>query len=161
MNAFLQITLSALLLTAAIPAGSSADDAAVVDIRSRRELFVDAFLIESLTGEARQILHHPTPREVVLVTDQTWEGNGLNYVTVFQDGDIYKMYYRGADFDRGVACIGRGRILVSLSLADRKTTTLSCAQRTRSWASLATTSARFWMATPTRRMRNATRPLAD
>ncbi|MEE2706634.1 MAG: hypothetical protein VX988_06260 [Planctomycetota bacterium] len=103
MNAFLQITLSALLLTAAIPAGSSADDAAVVDIRSRRELFVDAFLIESLTGEARQILHHPTPREVVLVTDQTWEGNGLNYVTVFQDGDIYKMYYRGCDFDRGVA----------------------------------------------------------
>ena len=34
--------------------------------------------------------------------DRPWEGNGLNYVTVFRDGDLYKMYYRGADYDRGV-----------------------------------------------------------
>jgi len=73
-----------------------------IDLGTRRELFVDEFLIDSFKGEARQILHHPTPREVVLVSDRPWEGNGLNYVTVFQDGDLYKMYYRGADSDRGV-----------------------------------------------------------
>ena len=64
---------------------------------TRRKLFVDEVLIESITGDARQVLHHPTPREVVLVCGQPWEGNGLNYVTVFQDGDLYKMYYRGRD----------------------------------------------------------------
>ena len=84
------------------PAGTStasADEA--IDIGTRRELFVDELLIDSLEGDARQILHHPTPREIVLVCDRPWEGNGVNYVTVFHDGDLYKMYYRGADYDRG------------------------------------------------------------
>jgi hypothetical protein len=41
-------------------------------------------------------LHHPTPQNVVLVTDAPWEGNGTNYVTVFRDGPKYRMYYRGS-----------------------------------------------------------------
>jgi hypothetical protein len=76
-----------------------------VDIGSRRELFVDELLIVTLDGAARQTLHHPTPREVVLVCDRPWEGNGLNYVTVFRDGDLYKMYYRGGDYDRGCSAL--------------------------------------------------------
>ena len=76
-----------------------------VDIGNRRELFVDRHLVATLEGEARQILHHPIPREVVLVSDRPWEGNGLNYVTVFQDGGLYKMYYRGGDYDRGVTSL--------------------------------------------------------
>ncbi len=72
------------------------------DIGTQRQLFVDGFLIESLGGEARQSLQHPTPREIVLVCDRPWEGNGLNYVTVFEDGNLYRMYYRGAEYDRGV-----------------------------------------------------------
>jgi hypothetical protein len=71
-------------------------------IGTRRELFVDEVLIEAITGDARQLLHHPTPREIVLMCDRPWEGNGLNYVTVFQDGDLYRMYYRGIDADRGI-----------------------------------------------------------
>jgi len=69
----------------------------VVDIGSGRELFVDDHLIDKLSGKAQLRLHRPEPREVTLVTDQPWEGNAVNYVTVFRDGDRYRMYYRGAD----------------------------------------------------------------
>ena len=40
-----------------------------VEIGSRRELFVDDSLVERLGGRAELRLHHPTPRNVVLVTD--------------------------------------------------------------------------------------------
>ncbi|MCH2298904.1 MAG: hypothetical protein MK441_13515, partial [SAR324 cluster bacterium] len=86
-------------------ASGETKDSTAVDIADRRELFVDQYLVQALEGEARQILHHPVPREVVLVSDRPWEGNGLNYVTVFQDGDLYKMYYRGGDYDRGVTSL--------------------------------------------------------
>jgi hypothetical protein len=44
------------------------------------------------------VLHHPAPREVALVADAPWEGNGSLYATVFQDGDRYRMYYRGGHY---------------------------------------------------------------
>jgi hypothetical protein len=66
-----------------------------IAIGGRRELFVDSLLVEKLTGGAELRLHHPTPQEVVLVADRPWEGNGGNYMTVFRDGDRYRMYYRG------------------------------------------------------------------
>jgi len=71
-----------------------AKEAAVRDIGSRLELFVDDWLIEKLDG-ARLELHHPVPREVVLRFDKPWEGVFCGYVTVIQDGDLYRMYYRG------------------------------------------------------------------
>lgn len=64
------------------------------DIGSRLELFVDDWLIDKLRGLERR-LHHPTPQNVALVADKPWEGNGGNYMTVFRDGDRYRMYYRG------------------------------------------------------------------
>ena len=69
-----------------------------VKIDSRRELFVDDALVERIAGRAELRLHQPTPREVALVTAESWEGNGTNYVTVFQDGDKYRMYYRGSHY---------------------------------------------------------------
>tara|TARA_B100000902_G_scaffold130443_1_gene129391 strand:+ start:2241 stop:3761 length:1521 start_codon:yes stop_codon:yes gene_type:complete len=75
----------------------------VLNIEDRRELFVDNYLIEKLEGSAMQTLKHPVPREIVFVSDKPWEGNGLNYITVIKDAEnSYKMYYRGADYDRGV-----------------------------------------------------------
>lgn len=68
-----------------------------IEIGSRRELFADSYLIGRLSGGARQQLHHPEPREVSIVMDKPWEGNAVNYVTVFQDGALYRMYYRGAN----------------------------------------------------------------
>jgi len=67
-----------------------------VGIGSRRELFVDDALVERLAGRAELRLHSPTPRELALTTEEPWEGNGTNYITVFQDGPKYRMYYRGS-----------------------------------------------------------------
>ena len=69
-----------------------------VAIGSRRELFVDDSLVEHLTGKADLRLHQPTPQNVALTTNEPWEGNGTNYVTVFQDGEKYRMYYRGSHY---------------------------------------------------------------
>jgi hypothetical protein len=69
-----------------------------LSLGSRRELFVDAVMAERLSGRAQIRMHHPVAREVVLVTDQPWEGNGTNYVTVLRDGERYRMYYRGCHY---------------------------------------------------------------
>jgi len=79
--------------------GLSAVGAEPIDIGSQRELFVDDYLVGQLSGAAQQVLHQPVPREVVLVTDKPWEGNTCAYYTIFQDGDRYRMYYRGSHFD--------------------------------------------------------------
>lgn len=81
--------VSASLLSAAEP----------LAIGSRLELFMDDFLIAEMTGDVRQQLHQPTPGEVVLVTDKPWEGNTSAYYTLFQDGELYRMYYRGSHAD--------------------------------------------------------------
>lgn len=66
-----------------------------VDIGSRLELFIDDYLIESLDGDISRKLMLPEPKEVVLVTDEPWEGNTSGYYSLFQDGDVYRMIYRG------------------------------------------------------------------
>ena len=66
-----------------------------IDIGSRRELFADMALIESLAGDARLQLHHPMQREIAMTFEKPWEGNASGYPTVFRDGDVYRMYYRG------------------------------------------------------------------
>lgn len=65
-----------------------------LDIGSRRELFVDKFLIDRLSGRAEQLLHQPQPQEISITHDAPWEGSGTGYHSVFQDGDKYKMYYK-------------------------------------------------------------------
>ena len=65
-----------------------------IDIGSRRELFVDHHLIQSLDG-VRLVLHRPQPRESVLKFDQPWEGLYSGYETVLKDGKTYRFYYRG------------------------------------------------------------------
>ena len=67
-----------------------------IAIGSRLELFVDEHMIQSLSGDAKLYLHKPEPREVVLVTDEPWEGSTCAYNNVFQDGDLFRLYYRGA-----------------------------------------------------------------
>jgi hypothetical protein len=46
----------------------------VVDIGSRRELFVDRFLIDRMSGTASLRLHRPVDRGPVLQFDAPWEG---------------------------------------------------------------------------------------
>ena len=73
----------------------------VIHIGSRLELFVDEYLMDKMIG-AELRLHKPTPREVAIVHDAPWEGNVCFYHTVFQDGDRFRMYYRGAHYDEQV-----------------------------------------------------------
>ena len=63
-------------------------------IGSRRELFVDRFLIERLKN-ARLQLHEPRDEGVVLHMDKPWEGPHAGYSTVIRDGERWLMYYRG------------------------------------------------------------------
>ena len=107
-NMLFSVALCQILCTAIL---SAADP---VDIGSRRELFVDDFLIDELHN-ARQLLHHPIPREVAIVHDKPWEGNTCFYHTVFRDGDICRMYYRGshhvpgASADHQTVCYAESR----------------------------------------------------
>ena len=66
----------------------------VVDIGSRRELFVDHFLIDKLAG-TRLELQRPRPAEVAIRYDQPWEDHHAFYTTVLKDKDTFRMYYRG------------------------------------------------------------------
>jgi hypothetical protein len=73
-----------------------ADEPGVIELGTRRELFVDDFLIDRCDGlELR--LQAPVPREVVLEHDAPWEGSGCGYYTIFRDGEIIRMYYIAAD----------------------------------------------------------------
>ncbi len=65
-----------------------------LDIGSRLELFVDDYLIESMEG-VRLKLHKPRSAGKVFAFDQPWEGNVSWQLSVFQDGDLYRLYYLG------------------------------------------------------------------
>jgi hypothetical protein len=101
VNRLIGIIPLAGLLAAALPllpGAEPASPAAALDIGSRRELFVDDYLIASLTG-VELTLHKPEPREVVLVCDQPWEGNTSAYYTLFRDKGCFRIYYRASHFD--------------------------------------------------------------
>jgi hypothetical protein len=78
---------------------------AAIDIGSRIEPFVDDYLIEKMTGLGL-LLHQPVSREVAIVFDKPWEGNTSAYVTVFRDGDLCRMYYRGSNYDMETGVYG-------------------------------------------------------
>lgn len=99
-------TAPLLLLGFLLGSLASSLHAAPAEIGTRRELFVDEALIESLSGGARLELHHPTTREIAIEHDAPWEGSGSGYHSVFRDGNRYRMYYKAwhlAVTDRGVA----------------------------------------------------------
>lgn len=99
-------TVAATGLVSGAPSRARAADAAQpLDIGSRRELFVDDTLIDRLAGKAALRLHHPVPQEIALEHDAPWEGSGCGYHSVFQDGPLYRMYYKAWHIDvtpRGV-----------------------------------------------------------
>ena len=87
-----------------------------IAIGDRLEPLVDDFLLAGKSGDLRQVLHPPTPAEVVLVTGKPWEGNTSAYYTIFRDGDLFRMYYRGSHADvqmksthREVTCYAESR----------------------------------------------------
>ncbi|MBI4890204.1 MAG: hypothetical protein HY821_06225 [Acidobacteria bacterium] len=65
-----------------------------MNIRQRRELFVDRELIEELRG-VRLELARPVDAGPALVLDRPWEGAFSAYTTALQDGSLFRLYYRG------------------------------------------------------------------
>lgn len=80
-----------LLLT---PACALLAAAQVLELGSRRELFVDHWLIERMAG-AELRLAQPVDAGVALRLDAPWEGPFSGYFTVLKDGPLYRLYYRG------------------------------------------------------------------
>lgn len=65
-----------------------------IEVGQKRELFIDDYLIDSLDG-TRLELHAPQLVGPALTFDKPWEGAFCGYVTILQDGPLYRMYYRG------------------------------------------------------------------
>jgi hypothetical protein len=67
----------------------------VIEVGSRRELFFDRFLIDTMTNATLR-LHRPVDRGPVLAFDKPWEGPFSGYATILHAGEKYQAYYRGA-----------------------------------------------------------------
>ena len=105
-----------LLILAVVACSQQGIAAKPLAIGSRLEPLVDRFLVDSFSGDAAQVMHRPAAKEVVVVTGKPWEGNTSAYYTVFRDGDIFRMYYRGSHADpkmkrthREVTCYAESR----------------------------------------------------
>lgn len=94
---FVKSTSAAALVSTSTCTVSAGTPNETTSIGTRRELFVENTLISQIHGGAQLRLHQPVPREVSFVCDKPWEGATCNYMKVFQDGDLYRMYYRGSD----------------------------------------------------------------
>jgi hypothetical protein len=86
-----RLLLAALLIFSAFASGADAP----ITIGQRRELFVDHFLIDKLSGTHLQ-LHAPRDEGIALKFDKPWEGLFSGYATIvtLDDGRL-RAYYRG------------------------------------------------------------------
>jgi len=84
-----------ILFTALLFSSTFASAADPIQIGSRRELFVDRFLIDNLNGTSQR-LHTPRDEGVALKFDKPWEGLFSGYATIvtLEDGRL-RAYYRG------------------------------------------------------------------
>ena len=74
----------------------------MLDIGTRRELFVDDLLIDRLEG-SRLKLQEPKPGGVAVRYGSSKgdvDSPRSFYTTVLKDGDTYRMYYRGRGYHR-------------------------------------------------------------
>ena len=83
-----------------------------LDLGSKRELFVDDYLIEKLDNLSLR-LHEPVPREVVFKFDLPWEGPYCTYATMIHDNGKYRAYYRG-----GLSIGGNSPELLCVAFSD-------------------------------------------
>lgn len=68
------------------------------NVGTRLEPLVDDYLIDSTKNGERR-LTEPVRQEVVLTLDQPWEDPTSAYFTIFRDGDVVRLYYRGKTTD--------------------------------------------------------------
>jgi hypothetical protein len=93
-----RMIILSMIITFSIPALSQNLKTSVyksADIGNQRQLFVDDFIVDTILGKAGLLLHKPEMKEIVLTHDEPWEGSYSNYNSIFKDGGIFRMYYRG------------------------------------------------------------------
>ena len=88
---FLVVGLITVILLS--PAGRMLAEDAAIDVGTRRQLFVDGYLIEKMTG-ARHVLHRPVRRDVAIAPEHPWEQHGVSYMVTFKDGGRFRAWYR-------------------------------------------------------------------
>lgn len=79
--------------------GQRITDSDTINIGGDRQLFVDDYLLDHVSEGVHLQLHNPIPAGIAMEHDAPWEGNSSVYHSVFKDGDIYRMYYRGSQID--------------------------------------------------------------
>ena len=80
------------MLVVAATCSSTAEE--VIDLRNRRELFVDNFVLREME-QVEYRLGVPHAAGTVLHLDRPWEGRWGAYVSVVSDGKKFQMFYRG------------------------------------------------------------------
>jgi hypothetical protein len=88
----IRLRTSLFIFILAFSIGAVAAEPIVLD--GQREIFVDDYLIDTMDGVALQ-LHQPCYAGEAIRFDNPWEGKFAGYITVFNDGEKYRMYYRG------------------------------------------------------------------
>src|SRR4051812_34483085 len=97
----LRILPCAWLLLLQLPSLSHAASSEPVDVKSRVEMFVDDFLVDSSKNVSLK-LNPPERREIVLALDKPWESDTSAYFSVLRDdANKVRMYYRGWADDKG------------------------------------------------------------
>ncbi len=82
-----------------------------IHLGSRREMFIDHYLIERFEGTSLK-LHHPRSGGIAIKYDGSTDGIFSNHTTVLKDGNLYRMYYRGyetglnsgKDWSKSITC---------------------------------------------------------
>ena len=102
-----------LMLVCLFATFSCADDSSVLKIGSRRELFVDDYLIDRMEN-VELALHHPRDEGIAFKFDNPWEGLFAGYCTIIKDGSSFTAYYRGMPStghtrDNEITCIAQSR----------------------------------------------------
>lgn len=93
--------LVSLFAWSSIHVGAHASE--IIDLGSRRELFIDDYLIDSMQ-HAQLLVHQPVREDVAMHFDAPWEGNGCGYFTVLHDTQegVFRMYYHAWQIPTGV-----------------------------------------------------------
>ena len=94
MRHFLTLLITTALQLISTPMPATAAGQESIHIGSRRELFVDHYLIDRLKN-VRLVLNRPRDEGIALKFDKPWEGLFCGYATIIKDGDLYRAYYRG------------------------------------------------------------------
>jgi hypothetical protein len=91
----------------AVSASRADDPAGVVELGTRRELFVDRHLIDQMEGTELR-LQQPRPAGSILKIERPWEGNHNFGTGVFRHDGRYYLYYRampGREFGKHYSAV--------------------------------------------------------